>query len=257
MNGGQIKSQANIGASDSFDDFSSKSLDASLNSSKNIGVELEPKNSNTTSDSNEMLGTIKTKDLEIKFLGQRITTLKEKNFVLETEMSNLETKIADECAHASVSPRCEENNVLSDRVKILELENLSLNKVIKNFTSSQQNLNKLVGNLGIYSFGHGVGFQRDVIRTKPKRSNLSYFKNFLRNPTSYYDSDVECLNAKLNVKCHYCSLKGHVSHDCVARINPSIFSWIPKMRANIVGTKKSWLPVGVSFSAGASTSSNK
>ena len=152
------QSQANIGASDSFDDFSSKCLDASLDSSKNIVVELEPKNSNLTSDSNEMLGTIKTKDLEIKFLGQRITTLKEKIFLLETEMSNLERKIADECAHASVSPRCEENNVLSDRVKILELENLSLNKVIKNFTSSQQNLNKLVGNLENDSFGCGVGF---------------------------------------------------------------------------------------------------
>ena len=49
-----------------------------------------------------MLGTIKTKDLEIKLLGQRITTLKEKNFLLETEMSNLKDKIADECAHVSV-----------------------------------------------------------------------------------------------------------------------------------------------------------
>ena len=82
-------SQANNGVSDSFDDFSSKCLDASLNSSKNIVVELEPKNSNITSDSNEMLGTIKTRDLEIKLLGQRITTLKEKNLLLETEMSNL------------------------------------------------------------------------------------------------------------------------------------------------------------------------
>ena len=67
---------------------------------------------------------------------------------------------------------------------------------------------------------------------------------------------LKCLNAKLNVKCHYCSLKGHVSHDCIARTNPRMFSWIPKHCANIVGTK-SWLPVGVPFSAGASTSSNK
>ena len=98
-----------------------------------------------------------------------------------------------ECAHASVSPRCEENNLLSDRVKILQLENLNLNKIIKNFTCSQQSLNKLVGSLGNNSFGQGLGFQRDVIKTKPKKANSNYFKNFLRHPSSYYDSDVECL----------------------------------------------------------------
>ena len=37
------------------------------------------------------------------------------------------------------------------------------------------------------------------------------------------------------------------------RLHPRKFSWIPKIRANIVGTKKTWLPVGVPFSAGAST----
>ena len=63
-------------------------------------------------------------------------------------------------------------------LRLLQLKNLNLNKIIKNFTSSQQNLNKLVGNLGNHSFGHGVGFQRDVIRTKPKRANCELFQEF-------------------------------------------------------------------------------
>ena len=56
--------------------------------------------------------------------------------MLETELSNLKTKNVDECAIASVSPRCEANNLLDDRVRILQLENLNLNIIIRNFTSS-------------------------------------------------------------------------------------------------------------------------
>ena len=204
-----------------------------------------------------MLGTINAKDLELRMLGQSVTTLKADNLLLETELSNLKEKLAFECSHTSVSPRCVENNLLSDRVKMLELENLNLNKIIKNFTSSQHSLNKLVGNLGNHSFGCGVGFQRDVIRTKPQKANLRNCKNFPRIPSSYNESNVVCLNAILNVKCNYCSLMGHVSHDCAVKLNPRKFTWIPKIRANIVGTKRTWLPVVVPFSAGASTSSNQ
>ena len=71
-------------------------------------------------------------------IGQSVTTLKAKNLLLETELSNLKKKIASECSIASVSPRCEANNLLDDRVKILQLENLNLNTIIKNFTSSQR-----------------------------------------------------------------------------------------------------------------------
>ena len=114
----------------------------------------------------------------------------------------------------------------------------------------------LVGSLGNYSIGHGLGFQSNILQTKPKKAKLNKFENFLSHPSSFYSSDIECLNAKLNVRCHYCTQKGHVSHDCIANLYPRNFSWIPKNCANIVGTK-SWLPIGVSFSAGASTSSNK
>ena len=73
-----------------------------------------------------MLGTINARDLEIKLLGQSITTLNAKNVLLETEMSNLKKKNDAECAIASVSPRCEEKNLLNDRVKVLQLANLNL-----------------------------------------------------------------------------------------------------------------------------------
>ena len=77
-------SQAKNGVVDSFDVFSSKSLDMSIDRSKDVFAGLEPKNSNVACDSNEMLGTINARDLEIKMLGQSVTTLKAQNFLLET-----------------------------------------------------------------------------------------------------------------------------------------------------------------------------
>ena len=61
---------------------------------------------------------------------------------------------------ASVSPRCEANNVLDDRVRILELENSNLNEIIKKFTSNQERLNCLVGKLSKNSNGQGLGFPK-------------------------------------------------------------------------------------------------
>ena len=57
-----------------FDVPSSKSLDP-IDSSK--------------IDSHEPLGTIDAKDLELRMLGQSVTTLKADNLLLETELSNL------------------------------------------------------------------------------------------------------------------------------------------------------------------------
>ena len=198
----------------------------------------------------------KVKDSQNCELCQTITTLKSQNEKLETELSILLKDKAAVCAIASVSPRCEANNVLDDRVRILELENSNLNEIIKKFTSSQESLNCLIGKLSKNSNGQGLGFQSSIFQTNPKKAKVNKFVNFLSNPSTFYNSDVECLNAKTNVYCHYCTQRGHVSHDCLAKLYPRKFSWIPKICANMCGTKV-WLPVGVSFSAGASTNSNK
>ena len=60
---------------------------------------------------------------------------------------------AAECAIASVLPRCEANNVLDDRVRMLELENSNLNEIIKKFTSNQQSLNCMIGRLVLIQMG--------------------------------------------------------------------------------------------------------
>ena len=198
---------AKKGVVDNFDIISSKSLESAIGNSKILFANLEPQISKVASDSNVLLGMSNAKDLENHKLVQSITTLKAQNEMLETELSNLKNANAAECAIASVSPRCEANNLLDDRVRILQLENLNLNTIIRNFTSSQHSLNMLVGSLGNYSIGHGLGFQSQTLQTKPKKAKLNKFENFLSHPSSFYSSDIECLNAKLNVRCHYCTQK--------------------------------------------------
>ena len=179
----------------------------------------------------------RAKDSQNCELGQTITTLKAQNEKLETELSILLKDKAAVCAIASVSPRCEANNVLDDRVRMLELENSNLNEIIKKFTSSQQSLTCMIGRLSNNSNGQGLGFQSSIFQTKPKKAKVNKLANFLSHPSTFYDSDIECLNAKTNVVCHYCTLKGHVSHDCLAKLYPRKFSWIPKICANMCGTK--------------------
>ena len=138
---------------DIIDDFSSKSLDVSLDSSKNIVDELEPKNSNEACDSNEMLGTIKARDLEIKLLGQRITTLKEKNVLLETEMSNLKRRVLLSVHMLVFHLDVRKITCLVIELRFYNLKIRILTKSLRISLSSQQSLNKLVGVLEIILLG--------------------------------------------------------------------------------------------------------
>ena len=126
-------------------------------------------------------------------------------------------------------------------------------KIIKNFTRSQTRLDQMIGGLVTNSSKHGLGYQNNNSKRKPRKQSR-FFAKFVNNPSSFYNDDpFYSMNA--NVRCHYCCLKGHVSFDCFVRRYPQKFEWVPKQPTNIVGTK-SWLPLGAS-SAGASSSSNK
>ena len=70
---------------------------------------------------NDALGLFTARDSQNSELGQTISTVKSQNEKLETELSILKKDIGAECAIASVSPRCEANNVLDDRVRMLGL----------------------------------------------------------------------------------------------------------------------------------------
>ena len=117
-----------------------------------------------------------------------------------------------------VSPRCEATNLANDRVEMLEKANSKFNKIIRSFTSSQQSLNDLVSCLGRNSNGRGLGFDSEILKTKPQKAKTSLFASFLSQSSKDFCNDYSCLNAKTKVECHYCTQKGHVSHDCIARL---------------------------------------
>ena len=216
------------------DTISAESLNKQNAKSKTIIANLELKTSQLQSSLNEALNMFNVKDSQNCELCQTITTLKSQIEKLETELSNRLKDKNDVCMIASVSPRCEANNVLDDRVRMLELENSNLNEIIKKSTSSQERLNCLVGKLSKNSNGQGLGFQSSIFKTNPKKVKMNKFVNFLSNSSNSHFSDIECLNAKTNVVCHYCTQRGHVSHDCLAKLYPRKFSWIPKICANML-----------------------
>ena len=124
------------------------------------------------------LDLAKEKNDKLK-LATKVQELQAKNDSLETELSNLKIFNDAECTVDSVSPRCEANNLVNDRVEMLEKENSKLNNIIKSFTNSQQCLNSLVGGLGKNSDRQALGFQSHVQKTKPKKAKLNKFASFL------------------------------------------------------------------------------
>ena len=181
---------------DKGDTISAESLNKQNAKTKKIIANLELKTSQLQSSLNDAIDMSMVKDSQNCELCQTITTLKSQIEKLETELSTLLKDKANVCVIASVSPRCEANNVFDDRVRILELENSNLNEIIKKLTSSQESLNCLVGKLSKNSNGQGLGFESSIFRIKPKKAKMNKFVNFLSNPSTFYDSDVECLNAK-------------------------------------------------------------
>ena len=130
------KFQGNIIVVDKLDTILCESLDKHNAKAKKKIASLELNNPKLKSSLNDALGMFRVKDSQNRELGQTITTLEARNVKLETELSILKKDKAVECAIASVSPRCEANNVFDDRVRMLELENSNLNEIIKKFTSS-------------------------------------------------------------------------------------------------------------------------
>ena len=169
---------------------------------------------------------------------------------LENEVSFLKKGKEVVSCVTSVSPSFAEN-LLNNRIKFLEGENLKLDNIVKIFTRSQSSLNSMIGGLVANSSKHGLGYQITKQKRKPRKhrplARIANNHNYFANNDSFYTTS-------LKVSCHYCGLKGHVSLDCLARLFPTKFEWRPKQLTNIVGTVIR-LPNDASL-AGASSSSN-
>ena len=108
--------------------------------------------------------------------------------------------------------------VLSDRVKFLEIENLKLNEIIKNFTRSQSSLDHMIGGLVANSSKHGLGYQNNKQKRKPRKHHP--LLKLLTTTLAFTMMTIFILQIQ-KLTCHYCCLKGHVSIDCLARFFPT------------------------------------
>ena len=126
---------------DSYDSTKFDSMEIEFGKAKENVASLELKNSKLVNELNEYVSLISSMNDEIKKLDQNIIIYESKTERLENELASLKKEKAMESSVASVSPSCEQN-LFNDRVKTLELENLKLNEIIKNFTRSQTSLNK-------------------------------------------------------------------------------------------------------------------
>ena len=169
---------------------------------------------------------------------------------LEDEVSSLKKEKDIVSCVPSVSPSYVEN-VLNDRVKFLECENLKLNNIITSFTRSQSSLDNMIGGLVANSSKHGLGYQINKQTRKPRKPRP--LAKFVNNHNTFVNNDYFYTSIS-KVTCHYCCLKGHVSLDCLAVLVPTKFEWRPKQLTNIVGIVIR-LPFDASL-AGASSSSN-
>ena len=107
--------------------------------------EMGPKYGNLKKDNKQLALDFANEKCEKLKLATKDQKLEAKTDLLETSLSGLKVSNAAECTIASVSPRCEANNLVNDRVELLEKENFELNNIIKSFTCSKLCLNSLVG----------------------------------------------------------------------------------------------------------------
>ena len=107
--------------------------------------------------------------------------MSQKSERLESELSSLKKGKACESSVASVSPSCE-LNLLNEKIKFLELENLKLKEVITKFTRSQASFNHMIGGIVANPNKQGLGY-----KPKPRKSNKRDRVRFVNNPSSFYN----------------------------------------------------------------------
>ena len=122
--------------------------------------------------------------------------------------------------------------------------------IVKKFTSSQKNVDKMLDGIGNHVNRQGL----DLVNNPPnlKRHMLRRMANFVDssfyshdvNLHDYYNDDVFYDNVYTKSTCHYCNVKGHFSFDCYACFYPKHFVWVPKVKAHTnTSGSKTWLPM--------------
>ena len=231
---------------DSYDATRFDSLKIEFGEAKKKIANLELVNSKLEENKLESILLVTSLNDELSKLDQQVVEYTSKVARLESELSSLNKGKAIESYVTSVSPSCEQN-LLNERIKLLELENVRLKGVIKNFTRSQTRMDQMIDGLVPSSSKHGLGYQNVKSKKKP-RIQSNFFAKFLNN-SSGFNNDDPYYSTKLKVRCHYCCLKGHVNGECFVRRHPQKYEWVAKQPTNMVGTAKR-LPLDASL-AGA------
>ena len=247
-----------------LDSTTVEKLNIEINDATDIIACLEAEKSKLAKDVSLNFSIISGKNSEIRVLNQSVINYKEKIVSLESDLSKQKGKQIDEsvCV-ASVSPSCDNETAYNARIDELLHENEKLNQVVKSFTSSQRNVDRMLDNLGNHVNRRGLGFGKQP--SKPKRTKAKR-KPILVNDAShpididlcdYYENGLCYNNVYTKRTCHFCNVKGHLSYDCAARFYPEMFCWVPKVKDTNTSGSITWLPMGASSFVGASSSSSK
>ena len=174
-------------------------LESEFEKTKELLTNIELENSRLEAHKQDSLLLISSLNDELSKVDNFSKSLVSNIAILESEISHL--KKGKEVVHVSLvcPPSCVEN-LLNDRIKFLEGENLKLDNIVKNFTRSQSSLNNMIGGLVANSSKHGLGYQIPKQKRKP-RTHRPLAR--ITNNHNYCDNNDSFYSTSLKVTCHY------------------------------------------------------
>ena len=146
---------------DSYDSTLFDSMEIDFGKAKEELAILELINSNLVKEKEESFLLNSLLNDELSSLNEKVVNYESNVVRLESKVSSLEKGKACESSIASVSPSCEVN-LLNEKLKFIEIENLKLKEIISKFTRSQASLNEIICGVGSNSNKHGLGYKSSL-----------------------------------------------------------------------------------------------
>ena len=174
---------------DDFDTTTVEKMNNEINDANDIIACLEAEKSKLAKNVTLNFGIISGKDSEIRMLNQSAISYKVRIEGLESEVSKLKGKqIENPSCVASISPSCELKNSYNARIDELLNDNEKLNQIVKSFTSSQKNMDRMLDGIGTHVNRRGLGFGKQP--TKPKKTKAKRKTNFVNNASHPIEIDL-------------------------------------------------------------------
>ena len=133
---------------------------------------LELKNSNLVDSLKEKDSVLLNYNIDLKMCRETVSIYEAKCERLEKNISNQKAELNSFRNVASTSKQCETENVLNEKLEMLESSNSKLREIIKKYTSSQFSLNTMVDNLSNNAKKHGLGYVPKIQPLRPKKTNF-------------------------------------------------------------------------------------